>query len=107
MLKAYFDASGTRETDAVFVAGLVSSMEQWLKFEEEWTAWLTQFGVPYFHMKEFTQSRGPFSEWQGDEKRRREFLSRLCGILSRRVRKSFSRGIMTVQFQPSAWVPGR
>jgi len=76
---SYFDA-GADDRDVV-VAGYVSSVDEWAHFETEWRLTLLKYQVPYFHMKEFTCSRGPFAgqEWK-HELRRAAFLSSLIGI---------------------------
>jgi hypothetical protein len=103
MFTTYFDVSGTRlDSDIISVAGFVSDGEQWLKFEGEWREVLEEFGVPYLHMREFAHFKGPFESWRGQEKKRREFLQRLSGILARRVRKNFCRSIRVRDFEALA-----
>src|SRR5260370_35916858 len=93
---AHFDASGSPDaTAALVVGGYVSSVEQWVKFDEEWKRALSDEAVDCFHMKEFAHSVGRFKEWRGQEARRRNFISRLIGITARRVHHSFgSAGIL-------------
>lgn len=94
MLTGYFDASGTQQqSDTLFVGGLVSTVDQWLRFEDEWSECLAEFGVPYLHMKEFAHFRGPFEDWRMQEQKRRNFLDKLSGIIARRTFKSFCRGL--------------
>jgi len=53
-----------------------------------------EFRVPYFHMRKFAHSIGPFAEWKKDEKRRRYFIERLVGILRRRVTVSIGLALL-------------
>ena len=89
MFTGYFDDSGSKDTATVVVGGFVSTIEQWLHFEREWKQVLADAEVPQFHMKEFAHSVGGFKGWRGKEKKRKEFLERLIGIILRRVHKSF------------------
>jgi hypothetical protein len=86
MLTGYFDESSTHAgSPLIVIAGAISDDVQWSFLESEWRDLLAQYQVPYFHMREFAHSIGPFKPWKGDEKRRRWFLERIVGILRRRV----------------------
>ena len=76
------------------IAGGVSDNVQWRFFEAEWKGLLEEFKVPYFHMRKFAHSLGPFDSWKGDEKRRRHFIERLVGILNRRVNVSIGLALL-------------
>ena len=74
---SYYDASGS-ESDAqgaIMVIGLVASEAKWRKFANSWRRVLgsKRFDVPYFHMKEFAHSKGPFEKWRGDDETRKAF----------------------------------
>jgi len=57
MYTAYFDESGSPvEGKALVVAGYVASVEQWLKFDDEWRETLACEGVKRFHMRDFAHS---------------------------------------------------
>jgi hypothetical protein len=83
---AYFDASGSRDTDMMAVAGYISKVEDWKQFEVEWNAALTWAKVPYFHMRKFIAHQYPFTnqKWKREELRR-DFLKRLIGVIARNV----------------------
>jgi Protein of unknown function (DUF3800) len=86
MFSAYFDESGTHAgSPLIVIGGVVSNDLQWRYFEAEWKDMLTEFQIPYLHMRQFAHSIGPFGSWKGDEKRRQHFIQRLVGILRRRV----------------------
>jgi len=76
----YFDASvdqGIPDMSTV-VAGYVSTVELWGRWERAWEKALADFDVPYFHMNEFSSSTGAFSaaKWK-DEGYRADFIARL------------------------------
>jgi hypothetical protein len=92
---AYFDASGGVEHPAVIVAGYISTVGKWNQFDGEWRKALgrREFNVPYFHMKEFAHSVGPFAEWKGDEQRRRRFINTLISIIAKYAKAGVACGI--------------
>ncbi len=97
--RAYYDASGSEGADApLTVAGLVATEAKWLAFERLWREVLEQYDVPYFHAKEFVGSRGPFSEWAGDEERRAAFLARLVKVIKLGANKMFTVAAHTADF---------
>jgi len=92
---AYFDESGTKaDTVAVVVAGFIAPAEQWIAFEHDWKRILSMFNVNSLHMRDFAHSKGEYMTWKGDEKRRREFLSRLIGTIKTRAHHSFACAVL-------------
>lgn len=63
MLTCYFDESGGDDLGLTCVCGFVASVDQWEQFEVDWRLFLAKYDVPYFHMKEYAQSKGPFAKW--------------------------------------------
>lgn len=99
MLTAYFDASGSPNREVVtVVAGFLSTSEKWHQFDNCWKAVLSEFEVPYFHMRQYAHSRGIFSGWKGNEGRRRAFLRRLIGIIRKYAFCSFSSSFLYKEF---------
>jgi hypothetical protein len=90
-LTGYFDESGSDAGNEYYiVAGFVSTVEKWDRFDGDWKAVLRQFKVSSFHAHEFDNGRrgfGPYKDW--DEERRRDFMGKLLGIIVRRTHKSF------------------
>jgi len=81
-LTAYFDESGTHEgSEAVALAGWLSTDERWRRFEAEWREALSDFGVDMFHMNKFANGAPPFKGWP--EKKRQARLARLLTIINR------------------------
>lgn len=81
-LSAYMDETGhSKEERQKFVgmAGLIATDENWERFERKWREALTFFRIPYFHMKDFAHSRGPFEGW--NELKRRKLFGKLLKIM--------------------------
>lgn len=86
MLTGYFDESGAPIEEPGFaVGGCVAQTGRWLKFNRQWEEVLAVFRVPYFHMREFAHSVGPFESWKGNEGRRKAFLTRLVKVAKTNV----------------------
>jgi hypothetical protein len=88
---SYCDASGHPDQHPVLtVAGFVSSVEKWSRFDVEWNLILESEGITRFHMTDFVSNQEEFAVgWKGQTKRRREFIERLAKCLKRNVNKSF------------------
>jgi hypothetical protein len=86
---AYLDASGQDDGvhRVITVAGIVSSIEKWERFEKEWCAALARHGVRAFHMTDFAASRQEFKLWKGDKGRRSQFIDELASIIKRNTNK--------------------
>jgi len=82
---SYNDAAGGDDHGFIVVSGWVSSLTNWLSFLGGWRTVLAEYHVPYFHMKEFSQSKGPFASWKGNEEKRARFLSSLVGVIKSNV----------------------
>ncbi len=83
-LAAYFDESGTHAgSEAVAVAGYVSTPERWLDFESEWRGALLDYGLAYFHMTDFANGAKSYAHWPQAQKRIR--FDRLANIINRHV----------------------
>ncbi len=89
-ITSYFDASGGVEHSGIIVAGYISTIAEWQRFDVEWRKVLREFNVCYFHMKEFAHSVGEFDGWRGDEPRRRRFINALIGVLSKYAKAGFA-----------------
>jgi hypothetical protein len=66
------------------VAGFATSLEKWEQWETNWRLVLAEFHAPYFHMKEFFDTRkGAFAEprWRS-EKYRNKFIEALSNVTS-------------------------
>lgn len=99
MLTAFCDASGGPDQGIMVVAGWISSVAEWERFDADWRLLLAKYEVPYFHMKEFAHSKGPFESWRGKESKRRTFLSTACEIIRDRVLASLAVGVEYSAFE--------
>jgi hypothetical protein len=106
MYTIYYDDSGSRNhTLAVVVAGVLSSDDQWIEFERNWSETLMEFGIDVAHMREFAHSRGIFAKW-ADHMRsgfqraeRNHFLSQLLGHMVVRVRHCFAQAVLDDDYE--------
>jgi hypothetical protein len=79
---AFFDASGSADsTEALVVAGFISSKDKWDAFERDWRILLDAYEITALHMKDFTQSRRQFAGWDKNEAKRRVFISQLIYVI--------------------------
>lgn len=85
MFNLYCDAANGGNPTFVVVGGWLSSFVRWERFEVDWRLLLARYDVPYFHMKEFSQSRGPFASWEGNEPKRSHFLGQAVSIIQSHV----------------------
>ncbi len=82
VLHAYLDDSGTHGgSNAVAVAGYISTADQWVLFESEWNKALEDWGLKHFHMTDFANRVKVYRHWTDEERRTR--LARLVGIINR------------------------
>ena len=89
----YSDAAGGKDHGFIVVAGYLSTLDRWNSFAEHWKILLATYDVPYFHMKEFAQSKGPFTTWKNDEPKRARFLSKAADIIVGHVCRSFAHAV--------------
>jgi len=80
---AYFDAS--RGDGITTVAGWLGTTVAWESFDIDWKILLAQYDIPYFHMREFAPSVGPFKKWKGQEGLRANFLRKAVHIIGHSV----------------------
>lgn len=89
MFTAYFDASGGRDRGIIVVAGWLSTVARWERFDTDWRLLLAQYDLPYFHMVEFAHSKGPYEDWEGRENKRTAFLRKAVDIIRANVDHGF------------------
>jgi hypothetical protein len=99
MLTAYFDASGKDRLPVLTVAGFISHVKKWDRFEGEWRRILTRYGVSEMHMTDFASSRGQFCAWKGQTEKRRAFISELASCVKRNVNKGFSCSVVAADYR--------
>jgi hypothetical protein len=95
----YFDEAGGSDCGFTFVCGWISSIERWEKFEIDWKLLLSFHDLPYFHMKEFSQSLGPFGKWKNSEGSRRKFLMQASDVIHTVAQRAFICGVQHEAFK--------
>ena len=91
-LTGYFDDSGKEDSTVVCLAGFVTSVDQWLRFDDDWRTVLAmpQFDLTYFHMKEVRQAKKPpFDRFLNNHSLRVDLFDRLLRLLRVRTQQSF------------------
>lgn len=88
-MTAYFDESYAAKGYMV-ICGWIASVEEWERFEIDWKLFLASYKVPYFHMKEFAQSVGPYKKWKDAPYFRARFIHEAHGIIQQHVRHGFA-----------------
>lgn len=97
MYSAYFDESGSEDSEYFVVAGCIADVEQWIEFEREWTELLSPLGTRIFHTVDFHSRSGPFN--QLTPRKAGELLSRLVGVICRRVERTISRALKMAEYK--------
>jgi hypothetical protein len=90
MFILYSDASGGKNIGVTIVSGWLSEKLQWELFDIDWRLLLAKYDVPYFHMREFAHSVGPFESWKGNEGQRANFLRLAVETIANRVHQGFA-----------------
>jgi hypothetical protein len=85
----YFDESYTHPpAPRVYtVAGCLSTVFEWRKFQKEWLNQLKKENLSHFHMVDFQACKPPYGEWSREK--RIKFLQSLHQTIHRRVYRSF------------------
>jgi hypothetical protein len=91
---SYFDGSGDRGQPVQVVAGFVSTVKKWARFENEWNAILKANKVSAFHATDYASSKEEFADWKGDSARRKQFQDDLTACMKRNVNKLFASGLV-------------
>jgi hypothetical protein len=90
MFTSYFDEAGGADHGFITVCGWVASVERWQLFEGKWKDMLSYFDVPYFHLKELSQCRGPYVKWfQNPGTQRDELFKEAARIICETVEYGF------------------
>jgi hypothetical protein len=90
MMTAYFDASGTPNTEVLTVAGYISNTKRWAKFANRWQEILDREGIKTFHMTDCVSYRGEFSSWRNKPDMRKRFIDDLSDCAREFTYKRFS-----------------
>lgn len=96
MLTAYCDDSC--EKSFVVVGGWAASTTQWDNFEIDWKLFLASYKVPYFHMREFAHSRGPYEKWKSADNFRKRFVHDAWDVIKYWVEGGFVSLVQDILF---------
>jgi hypothetical protein len=102
MFSAYFDASGTSDTRVVTVAGFVSRLSKWERFEPAWRLILQSANprVTMFHMTDFVTSANGWEEWKsGKSTERAKLIEDLVVCIRKHTNKGFANSIQTAHYR--------
>jgi hypothetical protein len=89
MFTSYFDEAGGEDHGFIVVCGYAGTFESWQQFEWDWKIFLANYRVPYFHMKEYSQSKGAFEAWEGKDGTRTTFLRDASRIIDEASHHAF------------------
>ncbi len=90
----YFDESA--DDSFMAISGYISSPLKWSRLNKEWKAVLEEYGIPYFHMKEYVHGRGVF---QGvGEADRDKIYHRLIEIVNKHIIFGVTGGVILQDF---------
>jgi hypothetical protein len=81
MLTCYMDEAGGDDDGFTVMCGWISTVARWEQFEIDWRLFLASYDVSHFHMKEFSQSKGPFKKWKDSKGIRAHFLRDAADII--------------------------
>ena len=86
MIAAYFDDSGTEQTHpAIVVGGCIATVDNWIKFQQEWESILGHYNLPHFHMTDFDNRQGLFHRDKFAEENRIPLQSALIEAIKVRI----------------------
>jgi hypothetical protein len=73
------------------MAGMLSTVTRWDRFQEEWPVFLKRHGVSILHMTDFVSSKGEFREWAGKENsvRRKRFIEKAVACVKKHAKRGF------------------
>jgi hypothetical protein len=95
MFSAHFDESGTPDGNhtVLTVAGCVSSVKKWERFEVQWNKILKEAGLPegtIFHMNKFARNIRPFQDFENRPERKAALMAALVDCARRNVHRAFA-----------------
>lgn len=90
MFTAYLDESGDPggRRGGFGVAGSLSTIQKWLRLDEQWRGILKHHGVDVFHMQECAAGTGEYKGWSTDH--RRSLIYDLSECMARHVKHAFA-----------------
>lgn len=99
MFTAYFDVSGSKNAPVMTMAGYVSDVKKWAKFERRWKEILDRQGVKQFHMTDCVSFAGEFASWRAIPDRRTRFINELSECAKKYTNKRFSATVIMEDYR--------
>src|SRR5258705_14004787 len=84
MYRGTFDDSDDQDDQQQSCAsfgGYIGPVDAWDRFEIAWQRVLDEFGVPYFHMREFKNPRGHYAHLLKDADKMAQFFAALAQVI--------------------------
>jgi len=97
MFAAYFDESGTKDSKAIAVAGYISTVDQWKRFEGEWRDVLQEANIPFFHMAKYESRWGHYKPWS--DFKRKMILEKLILAIRNRTRMPIGVAVSVADYE--------
>jgi len=93
MLRAYFDRSELPKYGIAVVAGYLSHVDLWDRFEPDWRKILRLEGLEFFHMADYVARQGPYKGWS--DRRRLKVIKQLISVIDHVSLYHFATGLRT------------
>lgn len=97
MFVCYLDDSDAEQSSVMTLAGYVSTLDQWEKFERRADRYLNAYGVPILHAKEFHDTKGVHKGWS--QVKKNAFIDGLYNIAADTVMFGLSRSAQKKTFR--------
>jgi len=98
MYSAHFDASGKADKNpSITVAGCLSNVDRWNKFNVAWNRILVDDGLPpgtIFHMTDFATCNRPFHIYKDNSAKKADLFSKLVECMTKHIERTFSVGVV-------------
>jgi len=86
--------SGTPNNSVLTMAGYVSDVKKWTKFERRWNEILDRENIRSFHMTDFASCHGEFEGWREKPAIRKQFIANLLDCAKKFTNKRFSASVI-------------
>jgi hypothetical protein len=98
MFTAYFDASGKESGAIISMAGFVSRVQKWQRFEAQWRSLLPS-GIDAFHFTDFASSKKGWEQWRDKHTERAILVSKLVRCIRDNTNKGFACSLEVPDYQ--------
>ena len=81
------------------VAGFVSNMKRWDRFDHKWSDILKRNQITSFHMTDFVSSECKFKNWRGKSDRRRQLIADLVECIKQETKRGFAASVIVPEYE--------